>query len=138
MVNGSGTLKPFQESRLSYGSVATTASELRVPCIKRYGYGHHLSSMPRWCGINCTCFSRLSYHYVYLESFGNPKQQWPLLFSKPSDLVSCELHHRESHITMLYSLEGGVSICRLDNLEQQNQVVFKKRNSNPNLAKEII
>ena len=29
MVNGSGTLKPFQESRLSYGSVATTASELK-------------------------------------------------------------------------------------------------------------
>ena len=60
---------------------------------------------------NCSCFSRLSYHYVCLESFGNPKQQWPLIFSKPLDLVSCELHHRESRVFWLNIAKFKVNWC---------------------------
>ena len=60
---------------------------------------------------NCSCFSRLSYHYVCLESFGNPKQQWPLIFSKPLDLVSCELHRRESRVFWLNIAKFKVNWC---------------------------
>lgn len=95
MVNGSETLNPSKNPDSLMEVLPQQYQSQRMPCIKRYGYGHHLSSMPQWCGINCSCFSRLSYHYVCLESSRNPMQQWPLLFSKHSYLVSCELHHRE-------------------------------------------